>query len=279
MLDDDKAVNEAIEAYQSGDYKAALKKFKNLAFWNNRLAYYFLGQMYLNGNGVKANANKATKYFRDGVKKGSVDCAITMGDAYYAGGTNTPSSYATAFDYYQIGVKQNNAYCIYKTADMLWDGLGVQQNKHLAVDYYEQAALLGQVNAMAEIANCYHYGVEKPVDCDKAQYWYEKASDNGNYSAMYEYAKWLNDEFHDVDKAIVYYEKAIGIAKVDYYALTQACVNLGDLYKNQRNDLDAARRMYERGIEIFDIVRSTHNVFKTADYQAAQKAQNELQNM
>ncbi len=56
--------------YESGKYKRAFKLAKTHATYNNACAEYYVGLMYIQGNGVATNGKKGTEYIRSAAKKG-----------------------------------------------------------------------------------------------------------------------------------------------------------------------------------------------------------------
>ncbi len=56
--------------YDSGKYQKAFKHAKTYARYNNACAQYYLGLMYLNGQGVTANVEKGNKLIEQAAKQG-----------------------------------------------------------------------------------------------------------------------------------------------------------------------------------------------------------------
>jgi uncharacterized protein len=63
-------IKDGIDAAQSGDFKTAHKIFSKYAKLGFSKAQYFLGAMYLNGDGVLENIKEATKWFKLAAKQG-----------------------------------------------------------------------------------------------------------------------------------------------------------------------------------------------------------------
>ena len=53
-----------LDAYERGDYAAALNEWRPLAEQGDVLAQYYLGTMYADGEGVPQDPAEATKWFR-----------------------------------------------------------------------------------------------------------------------------------------------------------------------------------------------------------------------
>ncbi|MBR9916398.1 sel1 repeat family protein [bacterium] len=60
----------ALEAYKKQEYKKALTLFQRSISLNNVKAYYFLGNMHLEGFGTPKDTSLANKYFTEGLKNG-----------------------------------------------------------------------------------------------------------------------------------------------------------------------------------------------------------------
>ncbi len=65
------------------DFKEAMKLYVHAAKLGALPAYSQIGEMYLQGKGVQANADTALKYFKEGARKGSVFCYWAMGMLFW----------------------------------------------------------------------------------------------------------------------------------------------------------------------------------------------------
>jgi len=86
VADKEKAVlKEAQAAYQRKDYATAAKGFQILADRGNARAQFFLGEMYLSGNGAKQDYGQALKLERAAAEQGSAEAQYTLGGMYERG--------------------------------------------------------------------------------------------------------------------------------------------------------------------------------------------------
>src|SRR5512147_2745391 len=76
---------EAVEAYRTGDYAAAMTQFKALAAEGDPVAMYYLGIIYDRGFGVPPNAEEAAKWFEKGAVRGDSLSAYHFGKMAEAG--------------------------------------------------------------------------------------------------------------------------------------------------------------------------------------------------
>ena len=60
-----------LDAYNRGDYQAALRDWRPLAEKGNAIAQYTLGLMYREGHGVVQSDTEAMKWFRKAAKQGN----------------------------------------------------------------------------------------------------------------------------------------------------------------------------------------------------------------
>jgi hypothetical protein len=71
--------DEAVEAYRTGDYAAAMTQFKQLAEQGDAAAMYYVGHLYQHGYGVPANPAEAARWFRMGAARGDSLCQYYLG--------------------------------------------------------------------------------------------------------------------------------------------------------------------------------------------------------
>lgn len=78
-------LDEGTQAYGTGDYATALTEFRALADKNNADGQYFLGFMYYNGFGIKADHAEALKLFQKAAEQGDVRAQYYSGIMFAAG--------------------------------------------------------------------------------------------------------------------------------------------------------------------------------------------------
>lgn len=76
------AFEDAMAAYQRGDYETAFRLTKGLAERGDAVAQYQLGTMYLNGEGTRQNAAEATKWFRLAADQCDPRAQLSIGISY-----------------------------------------------------------------------------------------------------------------------------------------------------------------------------------------------------
>jgi uncharacterized protein len=113
--------DKGIEAYKAGDYATALQEFKPLAEQGNAKAQYFLGGMYVNGNGVPQDATEAVKWFRLSAEQGNAGAQAFLGTLYEFG-NGVLQDYAEAIKWFRLSAVQGNATAQYFLGDMYENG-------------------------------------------------------------------------------------------------------------------------------------------------------------
>lgn len=131
-------LDEGLAAYARGDYRAALEKLAPLAEYGFAMAQNTLGKMYLSGQGVSKDYDKAMLLFRKAANQ-------------------------------QLPNAQNNIGVMYA------GGYGVRQDFRQAIAWFEKAADRGFVNAMLNLADIYEQGVGVNKDPVAAEKWRHRA--------------------------------------------------------------------------------------------------------
>jgi hypothetical protein len=138
-------------------------------------------------------------------------------------------------------VKQNCAELLYNFGHNYGKGKGVPQDLEKANYWYEKAAEQGNANAQCNLGYNYEVGRGVPKDLEKAYYWYEKAAEQGNARAQLNFGLCYENGrgiAKDIEKANYWYAKAAEQGN------TRAQSNLGLNYAKGRGvpkDLNIAR--------------------------------------
>ncbi len=97
-------------AYKKGDYTKAKVLFE-MALEKDKVynASHLLGKMYLNGNGVKVNYDKAIKYFNFAYKYGNITAGCYASKTYMKKGI---FNWGVLEDGLAKGLKKNTKFCL-----------------------------------------------------------------------------------------------------------------------------------------------------------------------
>ncbi len=76
---------DAIAAYEKGEYKTAVKWYRKAAEQGFSSAQFNLGLMYDNGQGVPRNNKEAVKWYRKAAEQGFSEAQFNLGNMYSDG--------------------------------------------------------------------------------------------------------------------------------------------------------------------------------------------------
>ncbi|CAG8542646.1 1241_t:CDS:2 [Diversispora eburnea] len=123
-----------------------------------------IGQFYENGFGITGNSKEAFKYFKKASsKKGDTIGHYKVGYCYYKDFAGL-----TGIANYMLGVMYAN-------------GHGIDKDISEAFRLFKEAAKSGYVPAQYWLADFYYEGTGTEKNSEKAQKWYQKCYDNGDY--------------------------------------------------------------------------------------------------
>jgi len=140
-------VQRAIDAYDEGDYAAAMAVWEPLANQGNRDAQFAMGVLYYEGHGVNKNLDEALAWFRKAADSEHPTAMFNLGVAY-------------------------------------WEGRGLSQSFAQAVDWWERAAESGDVASQYNLGLAYYFGKGAQKDLDQARNWLTQAAEKGHADAQ-----------------------------------------------------------------------------------------------
>ena len=185
-------LEDSFEAYQRGDYAAAMRIARPLANQGIARAQEMVGRMYEQGQGVAQNYGEAYKWYRLAADKGNADAQFSLGKMY-ANGLGVPPNGREAYKWYDKAAEQGNANAQTFMGDRYSFGLGVPKNDAEAFKWYRLAAEQGHAFAQLSLGSMYHNGKGVPQNYPEAAKWYHKAAEQGIAAAqaslgyMYQY--------------------------------------------------------------------------------------------
>ena len=100
--------DEAVAAYERGDFATALRGFRSYAEQGDASAQFNLGVMYDNGEGVPENDAEALRWFRLAAEQGEASTQFNLG-VMYAIGEGVPENDAEALRWYRLAAEQGHA--------------------------------------------------------------------------------------------------------------------------------------------------------------------------
>ncbi|MEM7119664.1 MAG: tetratricopeptide repeat protein [Pseudomonadota bacterium] len=131
-------MDEAMNAYNSGQFESAYEEFEILYGQGDPEAAYYLGRMHHQGEGVPQNFSQALNWYRTAADGGSAEAFFAMGQMYEKG-QGSPQDFTRAFESYQGASNRDHMTARKRLAMMHAEGLGTP------VDYGEAARLMQTV--------------------------------------------------------------------------------------------------------------------------------------
>jgi Flp pilus assembly protein TadD len=171
------ALDEAVQAYQKGDYSAALDEFRKLAEQDLPEARLYLGVMYVKGEGVSQDYSEAVKWFTKAAEQGLAEAQLSLGFMYY-GGKGVKQDYAEAAKWFRKAADQGHADAQFSLGIMYEYELGVPLDYREAEKYFSKAAEQGHAEAQFSLGVMYQFGIGVRQNYVKAHMWYSIAAAN-----------------------------------------------------------------------------------------------------
>ena len=151
---------DAIAAYEAGDYATALQLFRPLADQGDVKAQYRLGVMYFHGLGVEQEYAEALNWLRKAADQGDAEAQTGLGLLYNTGARESSSAWMRE----RIGIR----------------------NAAEAVKWFRRAADQGNVTAQVLLGGMYLDGEGVPEDFVAAHMWYDLAAAHGDNTSAAE---------------------------------------------------------------------------------------------
>jgi SEL1 protein len=160
----------------------------------------YLGRLYLRGEGVPQNFDKALRWFKLGVSNGEPYCQYEMG-LMYLQGLGVKKDAMMAANYFKESAQQDWPASQVNLGKLFLD----QGDLKTATTYFELALRHGHVEAFYHLAEINHFGVGRERSCDLA---------SSYYKIVAEKAEALHSSFDEANQA--YEEGDLSGALVKY---------------------------------------------------------------
>ena len=132
--------NDGVVAYLMGQYDTAYNTMRSLAETaDHSYAQYYLGMMYLNGQGVEQSYEEAGKWFRKAAEQGIPQAQYKLG-YLYSKGQGLPKDLEYAYAWYRVGAAHNHQKSI-NSIDDIKEQLSDEEFKEaekLSMDFIKQ---------------------------------------------------------------------------------------------------------------------------------------------
>jgi len=166
--------NDALAAYNRGDYATAFHGFRRHAVQGDDRAQNNLGYMYSNGKGVPRNYAEAIRWYRRAANQGNAQAQFNLG-FMHAHGKGLRRDYRAAVRWFRRAAGRGDATAQYNLGHMYRNGKGVLRNHGEAVRWYRRAARQGYAIAQANLGVMYENGAGVPRNLVQAHKWYSLA--------------------------------------------------------------------------------------------------------
>ena len=134
-------IDEAVAAYERGDYTAAIRGFRKAAEQGNAVGQVNLGHAYAEGRGAPQDYQEALKWYRKAAEQGYVPAQIHLGTMYFEGRI-VPQSYQESVKWFRKAADQGDALGQFNLGHMYRLGHGVFQDYFQAHKWLNLAASL-----------------------------------------------------------------------------------------------------------------------------------------
>lgn len=233
--------------YPELDYEMSKAYYE--ASGENAYAKINLAFLYLYGQGVEKDTEKASTMFQEVIDQGCVEGYI--GSAYIA---YDEGDYVTAFENFNKVLEGKeqvySAFTMEKLGGMYYDGNGVEQDYAKALECYEKSAYLGYMDGYDYAGVMYYSGEGTEQDFAKAKELWEKGVALGNTGSMYNLA-WMYENGDGVEQN---YEKALELYQMSADAGNTRSMNaLGYFYSHGygvEQDYTKALEWYDKSAEL-----------------------------
>ncbi len=183
----------------------AFNWFSAAADLENLNALNFVGDCYLLGIGVEANSEKAFESYKKAAELGSELGELNVGKCYY-NGTGVERDYKLAARSYEKAAMKEQAEAQFLLAKLYCDGF-IGQDYAKGMSWFKRSAKNDYAAAYYMISYLYQYGLGVKENKEIALKNLEEAADLGDELALYD----LGDHYAtlgDKEKAFEYYEEA-----------------------------------------------------------------------
>lgn len=204
--------------YEFVDNYEELEQPKNRLYWLENGAVKgdsqcctTLGLMYLGGDGVKEDENKALKLFHQSAELGNEYGIHNLGRCYY-NGWGVEEDNDQAFQYFNEAAEKGVAASQRLLAECYQYGYGTEINYEKCFSWSLKALGNGNTAAGYLVGKCYLYGEGVPQNTVEAKKYLEQNAENGGSGSMFLLGQMYDQALgvpEDVDMAVSYYQKAI----------------------------------------------------------------------
>ncbi|KAH0792540.1 chitin synthase regulatory factor chr2 [Histomonas meleagridis] len=188
-------------------------------------AKYIIGTMYLYGNYVNINYDKASKFLKESANDSYGKSATLYGKMLYEG-KGVQKNYIEAVKYFKIGFKNGDYLSAYELGNLYKDGIILKKNIELSIHYYKLGAINGEPNCSSK----YKQMILQGIIHDDYQKYLKITADKGDSDAAYEYGTLLKKKNNDKNN-----EESLKYIKIAAdNGNAKACLEMGKFYYDNK---------------------------------------------
>ena len=203
-------IDNALVAYNNGDYTQAIKILRPLAVQGNAIAQFSLAWMYDHGQGITQDYPAAVQWYRQAAAQGNAGAQFNLG-WMYGHGQGVTRDYPAALQWYRLAAAQGSADAQFNLGWMYDHGQGVTQNYQEALQWYRLAAAQGLAVAQSHLGVRYASGQGVVRDYPAAVKWFRLAAAQRDAGAQFQLG-WMYDNgqgvVQDYAEAVQWYHLA-----------------------------------------------------------------------
>ncbi len=174
-----------VEAYDAGDFEGSLRELRPIAEEGFDGAQFYLGQMYLAGQGVAQDEVEAERWLRLAAEQDDVLSQFMLG-LIFSKGEVIEQNQVEAVYWFRRAANQEMSFAQLVLGERYEKGNGVPQDYTEATRLYRLAAEQGLAGAQLQLGWSYEVGSGVLQDNEAAHMWYNISSANdGEDSGKY----------------------------------------------------------------------------------------------
>ncbi len=184
-------LNDAVLAYNYGQYSSALSEFAYLLDEGEPVAAYYMGRMYQLGQGVSQNLNMAKNLYESSASAFYFPAMTQLAKILLDEG-----QYEAALPFLKQSALTGEMSSVFELAELYMNGNFVEKNPRKAFDFYKMSALGGNMKAQYQIGKMYLEGRGTPQDYSSAIKWLSRSANQGYLLAQMDLAElYLNNSY------------------------------------------------------------------------------------
>lgn len=227
-------------AYEKNE-KKAIKILQSVDDKDNPFYLYKMGLVYYNGIDNDVDYQKALEYFSKAFERGNFFSALLCGRIYYNGGHNVKKNMDKCVEWLKKGVQTMDADCMCSLGDIYCSTDEKYRDVNNGIKLLENAAKLGNTEAMNYLSVCYEEGDNVDKDDEKsfdyARMSFEKGNAEGGFLLGSKYESGIGCKKNE-QKAEDIWEKAADLGS------GEAAYNVHLYYHKKHNFIKARKYLF-----------------------------------